>query len=925
MKKTQLILCFYLVCLGSLQAAVVQVLHPLNGWSLEDVGVSFKWYTQPGVLNYRLQVAKDINFTTLVIDTLTDSPNRITDNMLTATTMAPFATYMQWSFFSMTRLVSGNYYWRIRTGDTVNTDWSVVNQFSVVSNSALMPVVQPISQTNPLFTLDMYAIERLDFGPRLTLWPKYWSYIPSDIQPYVAFNVAGMEGWGNIVGQPDFIELIRKLDSIGITMTLETGGPGRPSSTMTDLATIEYCFQHFPHVRGVVAGETFWNSGTEATIEAEYYNRCIMLCGKYGKVFIEGVFNDFQNWNWDDLLGVQKSGRPATNRMNAAFINKYKSNYIPCNKDNTQYSQEEEIALMSGAKISGLVDNIGSWHENYWWGKVGFDTIFQAATQNTNAGNGGYMPQLFLNQTFITGLQSGASVFVFGGEISCVSPNTYNATTDMMSGSSNYTAVFDRHGAKSSVLDKYFIPFVRYVVTNNMVLSKTDLLNNIKVAVDQTSAGISRGSTLDDGIFAQLFKSTYTIPNWLSNVQSRSLFTVKPVSGTTGRIVKLQHTGTSIGLNVAEVKVYSNGVNIATSGTATQSTTLSTTTAAIKAIDGNTNGVLTNNSVACTLATDTNPWWQVDLWTDKKIDSVVVYSVMDRNQPDLSDIQDVNVSMTNNSGQSVYTSGNYVSTLGPNPYQIFPKNGKYNAIAVLPNGSSVAGVPGITTVSIANLQTDAAVKAVYDANYSSFYTGDASVFRNTNKYFIQNSLENENRAQTFSIPFSNGSITNISGTMVPHSYIISSISTDGNSYSFQACTNTTGPYTDDRTTNLVISLTQMPTVKVSPASALVTNTWNATTKTLSLKINHVLGAANVVVSTSITTTNDVVNHSNASIYGIKRAIHVNAPIGSFVLVYSISGQLLKTATINSDQINIPISRGIYVVLVDGVRQKVVVD
>ena len=925
MKKTQIILYFYFICLGSLHAAIVQVLHPLNGWSLEDVGVSFKWYTQPGVLTYRLQVAKDINFTNLALDTLTDSPNHITDNMLTAATMAPFSTYLQWSFFPMTRLVPGTYYWRIRTGDTVNTDWSIANQFSVVSNSPLMPVVQPISQTNPLFTLDMYAIERLDFGSKLTLWPKYWSYIPSDIQPYVAFNLAGMEGWGNIAGQTDFIDLIRKMDSLGINMTIETGGPGRPTSTMTDLATIEYCLQNFTHVRGVVAGETFWNSGTEATIEAEYYNRCIMLCGKYGKVFIEGVFNDFQNWNWDDLLGVQKSARPATNRMNAAFINKYKSYYIPCNKDNTQYSQEEEIALMTGAKISGLVDNIGSWHENYWWGKVGFDTIFHAPTQNTNAGNGGYMPQLFLNQTFVTGLQSGASVFVFGGEISCVSPNTYNAATDMMSGSSNFTAVFDRHGAKSSVLDKYFIPFVRYVVTNKMVLTKADLISNIKVAVDQTSAGVTRGSTLDDGIFAQLFKSTYTIPNWLSNLQSRSLFALKPASGTTGRIVKLQRTGTNIGLNIAEVKVFSNGVNVATSGTATQSTTLSTTTAASKAIDGNTNGVLTNNSVACTLSTDTNPWWQVDLGVDKKIDSIVVYSVMDRNQPDLFDIQNVNVSLTNNSGQSVYTSGNYVSTLGPNPYQLFSKNGKYNTIAVLPNGSSVAGVPGITTVSIANLQTDAAVKAVYDANYSSFYTGDAAVFRNTNKYFILNSLENENRAQTFSIPFNNGSITNISGTMVPHSYIISSISTDGNTYSFQACTNTTGPYTDDRTTNLVISLTQIPTVTVSPTSALVTNIWNTTTKTLTLKLNHVLGAANVVISTSITTTDDNIKLFNASANGIPGAIHVNAPNGSFVLVYSISGQLIKSVTIDSNQFNIPVSRGIYVVSVDRVQQKVVVN
>ena len=85
-----------------------------------------------------------------------------------------------------------------------------------------------------------------------------------------------------------------------------------------------------------------------------------------------------------------------------------------------------------------------------------------------------------------------------------------------------------------------------------------------------------------------------------------------------GRYVRVQLASTTDALSLAEVKV--NGVDqtgtageLAAGKTATQSST-EAGAAASRAVDGNTDGVFANGSVASTTEVDeANPWWQVDL------------------------------------------------------------------------------------------------------------------------------------------------------------------------------------------------------------------------------------------------------------------------------------------------------------------------
>lgn len=99
--------------------------------------------------------------------------------------------------------------------------------------------------------------------------------------------------------------------------------------------------------------------------------------------------------------------------------------------------------------------------------------------------------------------------------------------------------------------------------------------------------------------------------------------------GVRGRYVRisLPHPGT---LSLAEVQVFSNGQNVATSGKAKQSSTAFNGSAS-RAIDGKTDGAFGSNTITHTKENDKKPWWEVDLGDEKPIESVVVWNRSENN------------------------------------------------------------------------------------------------------------------------------------------------------------------------------------------------------------------------------------------------------------------------------------------------------
>ena len=95
-------------------------------------------------------------------------------------------------------------------------------------------------------------------------------------------------------------------------------------------------------------------------------------------------------------------------------------------------------------------------------------------------------------------------------------------------------------------------------------------------------------------------------------------------SSLKGRYVRVSLPGKAKFLHLAEVQVFSGGNNIALKGKASQSSTDLGATAN-RAIDGNTSGVFTNQSVTHSKQ-ENEPWWEVDLQSPQSIDRITVWN-----------------------------------------------------------------------------------------------------------------------------------------------------------------------------------------------------------------------------------------------------------------------------------------------------------
>ncbi|HLJ11872.1 MAG TPA: PVC-type heme-binding CxxCH protein [Planctomycetaceae bacterium] len=98
--------------------------------------------------------------------------------------------------------------------------------------------------------------------------------------------------------------------------------------------------------------------------------------------------------------------------------------------------------------------------------------------------------------------------------------------------------------------------------------------------------------------------------------------------GVPGRFVRIELPGEKRTLTLAEVEVLSNGANIARQGKATQSTTANGG-AAERAIDGNSSGFWGDAHQTHTVENQKDPWWQLDLGSDRPIEAIAIWNRTD--------------------------------------------------------------------------------------------------------------------------------------------------------------------------------------------------------------------------------------------------------------------------------------------------------
>jgi putative heme-binding domain-containing protein len=126
-------------------------------------------------------------------------------------------------------------------------------------------------------------------------------------------------------------------------------------------------------------------------------------------------------------------------------------------------------------------------------------------------------------------------------------------------------------------------------------------------------------------------------------------------AAASGRFVKIELPGKRRTLTLAEVEVYSDGVNIAPRGTARQSSTAHGGEAR-RGIDGNTSGTYGAGGQTHTAENTKDPWWEVDLGAEYPIEAVVVWN---RTDGDLGKrLNGFKVTVMDGSRRAVFVKGN---------------------------------------------------------------------------------------------------------------------------------------------------------------------------------------------------------------------------------------------------------------------------
>ncbi len=136
------------------------------------------------------------------------------------------------------------------------------------------------------------------------------------------------------------------------------------------------------------------------------------------------------------------------------------------------------------------------------------------------------------------------------------------------------------------------------------------------------------------------------------------------------RFIRIELPGQQKMIHLAEIEAFSNGVNVARGGSATQSST-GFGGVVSRAIDGNTDGDYQKNSVTHTNIED-NPWIEVDLGSPHRIDRIVLWNRTDGGKQISDRIRGLRLSLLDQNRESVWQQ---TSPEFPEPSQVYRPNG----------------------------------------------------------------------------------------------------------------------------------------------------------------------------------------------------------------------------------------------------------
>jgi hypothetical protein len=509
------------------------IIHPAEGWDVTDIALTFRWtrpYHAEDADNYQttqlfqIQVASDASFSNLVLNHHQPGPISAYPEY-----QPTFDLWTQISWMPSDLLPAGSYYWRVRVADQSNQPWSAKVQFSINDDHAHVAPLRTLDAAHPLFSFDMF------FGSGteglIARLPEIYASFPDSVRPYVALAIQNETIGMNSVVDDGFdgtlTDFLQPLADAGVPVVIKTGGPDKDFQGFADLAELEYIFRNQPNVIGLLEGETFWDfiDGEDfpeiRAQQVQWYRRSFQLAAKYGRLVIFGNGND-ESFVWDRFLGNEDSLEGEA-WMTPADITALAPYLVPCAKNNIPFGFYEAESVIGGAWLGGMVENWGMWSEGWAWGSIGYDGLFSAQrVGDAEDPDFSSMPYNLWIQMNLGALSRGATVFHFGGESSVVEWGEYDPATqtfdlgdEVLTAS---TAFWDMEGQELPALRQYIVPFLEAVVTQKLIPSREEMLQETRIAVRPGPP--SEDSALDYGPYASLYRATVGLPGYVSIEQS---------------------------------------------------------------------------------------------------------------------------------------------------------------------------------------------------------------------------------------------------------------------------------------------------------------------------------------------------------------------------------------------------------------------
>ncbi|MFI4911133.1 MAG: LamG-like jellyroll fold domain-containing protein [Sedimentisphaeraceae bacterium JB056] len=433
-------------------AAAPELVTPLEGWDVTDLAACFSWKNIEGIVDYQLQISRDEQFTSPLIYDLTS------DSELCR-------------YYPIELLDTGLWYWRVCGVDGLQLgNFSEVRSFTINDVHGKAAIIHPVSAQQPLFTLEAFKVDDLS---------KYAESIPADIRhctaivsdnQYFVYKQTNLEHYSKVAGQ-DTNYMIR------------THGPDKMGWAFS-LTDVEWLFSNYPNIIGICVGENFWNYWQwETDGSKEYISRLIKLCAKYGRLYIWGDGNG-TTFKWQQY---------ASNDYWINFLAEYGEYMTFSQKNNINHTMHTTQGTLMGLWLSGRISNLGSWSECWYWNDAGFAEL--GVYLGPKMGYIEMFPKNYYNLSFVHGITQGASVFNVDGQ------------GTMMTGTN--PAIWDREGNTTEMFGDYIVPFIRGVVEHGLVPSKQDVLNKVKVAIEQPDRFENIAHEGDYGIYQLLYDQTY--------------------------------------------------------------------------------------------------------------------------------------------------------------------------------------------------------------------------------------------------------------------------------------------------------------------------------------------------------------------------------------------------------------------------------